>query len=414
MRAAAKSVLFTLLLMGLIFCAAASGSGSTFKVLHHFGSTQDGSAPLNGLAPDAQGNFYGTTSRGGGSGLGTIFELSLSPHGVWSETLLHSFTHSEGDDPEAGVAVDSAGNLYGATTDGGPTDFGMVYELSPTDGGWSLEMLYDFGVLANLSLDAGGNVYGAIGAGEYDYGAVGELSHSPQGWIYAALYSFCSQPPNCGDGSLPSAPLVFDSTGNLYGTTLYGGDEQPYCTNNPQGCGVAFELTPSRDGTWTYHLVHAFAAFANDAQLASGGLLVDRNGSLYGTAPYGGPNFNSGMVFKFTPSTTGTAWKESAVYTFPDCTQGCGPYNGVVSDKAGNLYGTTAGGTPACAGFSCGIVYRLSPQRNGTWKYTKLHEFSGPDGMFPNPVIVGPDGNIYGTTQAGGQYNLGVAFQITP
>jgi hypothetical protein len=290
----------------------------------------------------------------------------------------------------------------------------MVYELSPTDGGWSLEMLYDFGVLANLSLDAGGNVYGAIGAGEYDYGAVGELSHSPQGWIYAALYSFCSQPPNCGDGSLPSAPLVFDSTGNLYGTTLYGGDEQPYCTNNPQGCGVAFELTPSRDGTWTYHLVHAFAAFANDAQLASGGLLVDRNGSLYGTAPYGGPNFNSGMVFKFTPSTTGTAWKESAVYTFPDCTQGCGPYNGVVSDKAGNLYGTTAGGTPACAGFSCGIVYRLSPQRNGTWKYTKLHEFSGPDGMFPNPVIVGPDGNIYGTTQAGGQYNLGVAFQITP
>jgi uncharacterized repeat protein (TIGR03803 family) len=304
--------------------------------------------------------------------------------------------------------------LFGTTfPDGGPQDLGTVFELTPEGGSWTFALLNDYAADGGLATDATGNIYGPIGSGAYNGGAVVELSPGPNGWTFNPLYSFCAQ-PNCSDGSFPSGPFIFDARGNLYGTTLYGGNKQPYCTADTEGCGVAFELKPNYDGTWTYHLIHAFAAFANDAQLASGALLVDPNGSLYGTAPLGGPDFNSGMVFKFTPSTTGTAWKESAVFTFPDCSQGCGPYYGVVMDKAGNLYGVTGGGSPACGGGACGIVYELSPRKDGTWKYTKLHEFSGPDGEFPNPVTVGPDGNIYGTTQHGGQYNLGVEFEITP
>jgi uncharacterized repeat protein (TIGR03803 family) len=401
-----------ILVFGLLLVSTAQAA-TTYTVLHHFGSGQDGASPLATLTPDAFGNFYGTTGVGGADRLGTVFELIPSPGGTWTQTIIHSFTHNDGDGPEAGVVFDSQGNLYGATTGGGPTDLGTVYQLSPDGQVWTLTIVYEYGALVDVTLDGAGKLYAPTGTGAYDNGAVGELSPSPSGWTYNALYSFCAQ-PNCSDGSTPSATFVFDARGNLYGTTLYGGNRPPTCKVDSEGCGVVFELTPNRDGTWSYHLIHAFASFANDAEVALGSLLVDRNGSLYGTAPLGGSNYNSGMVFKFTPSTTGTAWKESAVYTFPDCTQGCGPYNGVVSDKAGNLYGTTAGGTPACGGFSCGIVYRLSPQRNGKWKYTKLHEFSGPDGMFPNPVIVGPDGNIYGTTQAGGKYNLGVAFEISP
>jgi uncharacterized repeat protein (TIGR03803 family) len=119
-------------------------------------------------------------------------------------------------------------------------------------------------------------------------------------------------------------------------------------------------------------------------------------------------------VFKLTPSTVGRGWKEAILYTFPDCSQGCGPYGAMALDKAGNLYGTANGGNTSCGGFSCGVVFRLSPRPNGTWNYSVVHKFTGADGFGPNGVTVGADGNLYGTTLAGGQYNLGVAFKITP
>ncbi len=404
------------LAFGLVAFVSPSSPAATFRVIQTFNCTANsGCGPSGPLALDQSGNLYGSALGGGPQDYGVVFELSPNPDGTWSETILHTFDfEKDGAGPSFGVTFDGAGNLYGTTSQtGGPQDLGTVYELTPQGGGWTISLLNNYAADSNLLPDQSGNVYGSIGLGDYEGGAVSELSPGPDGWTDTAIYSFCSMRPQCPDGLLPSL-LVFDARGNLYGTTLYGGNKLPYCSADPQGCGVAFELTSNRDGTWTYHIIHAFAAFANDAQLADGALLVDRNDGLYGTAPLGGPNYDSGMVFKFTPSTVGTAWKESAVYTFPDCSQGCGPYYGVVMDKAGNLYWVAGGGAPACGGGACGIVYELSPQQNGKWKYTKLHEFSGPDGMFPNAVTVGPDGNIYGTTQAGGKYNLGVAFEITP
>jgi uncharacterized repeat protein (TIGR03803 family) len=172
-------------------------------------------------------------------------------------------------------------------------------------------------------------------------------------------------------------------------------------------------LRPGHDGTWTYHLLHAFAAFATDGQSPAGSLVADRKGNVYGATVYGGPNVG-GTIYRLTPSTVGRNWKESALYTFADCAQGCQPYAGLTADKNGNLYGIAGGGNMSCGGFACGVVFRLTQHDDGTWKYAVIHKFSGPDGMFPNPVTVGPDGNVYGTTQAGGQYNLGVAFEITP
>jgi len=179
------------------------------------------------------------------------------------------------------------------------------------------------------------------------------------------------------------------------------------------GCGTAFQLSPNRDGSWTFHLMHTFAAFAGDGQTPAGSLVVDRNGSVYGTTSLGGPKLG-GTIFKLTPSALGRNWVETELYTFADCTQGCQPSVGLVSDKAGNLYGAAGGGNLSCFGFACGVIFRLSPQRNGNWTYSVLHKFSGPDGNDPNKITIAPDGTIYGTTVFGGQNNIGVAFEITP
>ncbi len=404
----------TTLTVVLFAFASTASSATTFKIIQTFECTAStGCGPTGALTFDQSGNLYGSAQGGGIYNYGAVFEMSPNPDGTWGQTLLYSFDfHKNGESPRFGVAFDGAGNLFGTTFPyGGPQDLGTVFELTPAGGAWTFALLNNYAADGALLTDRSGNVYGPIGPGSHNGGAVVELSPNAGGWTFTELYNFCAQ-PNCTDGSFPAGPFVFDSRGNLYSTTLYGGNKLPYCAD-PQGCGVAFELTPNRDGTWTYHFIHAFAAFANDAQSALGALLVDRNGSLYGTAPFGGP-YDNGMVFKFTPSSVGTGWKESAIYTFPDCSQGCSPYYGVAMDKAVNLYGVIGGGAPACGGSECGIVYELSPQQNGKWKYTKLHEFSGTDGEFPNPLTVGPDGNIYGTTEHGGQYNLGVAFEITP
>jgi uncharacterized repeat protein (TIGR03803 family) len=252
-------------------------------------------------------------------------------------------------------------------------------------------------------------------------GAIGELSPAPNQWTYTALYSFCHNRPRCSDGILPNAPLAWDAAGNLYGTTLNGGI-YPYPNPCPdqQGCGVAFQMRPRPDGTWSYRILHWFGAFPGDGVLLNGGVVVDGKGNVYGSSGVGGPTF-TGTVFKLSPHPPGqpgpsTLYSETQLYTFPDCSQGCGPENPLVMDKAGNLYGTSGGGNTSCAGGGayCGVVFRLTPQKDGTWKYSVVHKFNGSDGFGPAGVIVGSDGNLYGTTRMGGQYNFGVAFEITP
>jgi uncharacterized repeat protein (TIGR03803 family) len=329
--------------------------------------------------------------------------------GTWKEGVLHSFTAgSYGAFPSGGPIFDGSHNLYGTMSGYGSFAAGGVFEISQGNDGWAYAILYAQGAGPGLLMDELGNLYGAMGPGEHKYGAIAELSHNSKGWTYRALYSFCVFV--CGYS--PPAPPVWDGNGNLFGTTTFGGITKPPCYNS-DGCGIAFEMTRNGDGTWTYHILHRFGSYNTDGLAPDGGLVMDASGIFYGMTNGGGVN-GQGTVYKL--AFTGGKWKQTIVYNFPpNCANGCGPGGTPVFDKAGNLYGTDAGGLQNCGGYTCGEVFKLAPQKNGTWKYTALYKFTGgADGAGPNDVIVDDKGNIFGTTFSGGTYQAGVAFEITP
>jgi uncharacterized repeat protein (TIGR03803 family) len=281
---------------------------------------------------------------------------------------------------------------------------GGVFELSPNSNDWVYAVLYNENAGPGLVRDSLGNLYGDMGPGEDNAGAIGELSPGSGGWNYTQLYSFCSR-QYCEDGFDPQAPPIWDRHGNLYGTTYYGGLRDCYC-------GVVFQMAPNGDGTWTYHILHSFGSSTADGKRPAAGLVMDAAGSLYGNTAFGG-NHNQGTVFKF--SHTGGRWKEGVLYDFPNCAKGCLPGGTMVFDKAGNLYGVSSGGQPDCGGYTCGVVFKMTPSgKNGKWKYSVVHTFNGTDGDSPVAVILDNKGNIFGTTSSGGTYNWGVAFEIIP
>jgi uncharacterized repeat protein (TIGR03803 family) len=221
----------------------------------------------------------------------------------------------------------------------------------------------------------------------------------------SVLYSFCGQ-TNCADGALPYAGLVFDQKGNLYGTTFGGGGT--FCKN---GCGVVFQLTP--DGKET--VLYAFCAQTNctDGADPEAGLVFDQKGNLYGTTFYGGA-YGEGTVFKLTPQ-----GKETVLYSFcaqSGCADGKRPYAGVILDQKGNLYGTTVegGASSSCNGYGCGVVFKLTPQGKETVLYTFCSDHNCTDGAGPYAGLVfDQKGNLYGTTAGGGAHG-GTVFKLTP
>ncbi len=256
-------------------------------VLYRFTGGSDGANPEGDLTFDQAGNIYGAT-QGGGYGYGVVYELTAS-NGGWTESVLHYFERTtDGVFPAAGVVLDKSGNLYGTTAYGSPHGLGVVYQLTPSGAGWSENLLYTFlggsdgGVpLAGLSFDNSGNLYGATSQdGTGGGGAAFELTPANGGWSFSVLYSFAG----CG----PEASLVFDQAGNLYGTTPCGG---------ANGEGAAFKLTPS-SGAWTYTSLHDFDG--TDGAFPVSNVVFDVNGNLYGTASEGGAN-NAGVVFEITP-----------------------------------------------------------------------------------------------------------------
>jgi uncharacterized repeat protein (TIGR03803 family) len=406
-RLRSQTALATVLAVYLVLAPSASAV-TKYKVLRNFGSPSDGNGPSGTLLLDIRGNLYGVTGGGPGDyGYGVAFELMPQSDGTWRESILHTFAGgSDGARPDGGLIFDVVGNLYGTMAgDNGAATWG-VFELSRHSGRWSNGVLYADAAGPGLLMDSVGNLYGGMAPGQYKYGAVAELSPGSGGWTYTALYSFCIL--RCGYS--PPAPPIWDGKGNLFGTTTDGGISQPACwTSN--GCGVIFEMTPNGDGTWTYHILHRFASYPTDGQTPYGSLVMDASGNFYGTTEFGGDKGN-GTVFKF--SFTGGHWKKTVLYDFPNHAEGWGPESSLVFDKAGNLYGVGGGGNQGCGPYTCGVVFKLTLQKNGQWKYSAVHKFSGPDGNFPWGVIVDDKGNLFGTTSAGGKYNSGVAFEITP
>lgn len=213
--------------------------------IHDF-SGPDGISPYSGVTLDAQGNLYGTTWMGGPNGFGTVYRLSPSGSG-WTLTTLYAFRNtSDGADPVGGLAFDQAGNLYGTTEKGGSGNGGVVFELSPSGGGWNFTVLHSFtgtnGPQATLTIDAAGNLYGTTySVGAFQEGSVFKLTRTNGGWTFTDLHDFTGG----SDGANPLGGVTLDSGGNMYGTAAYGGIESNNCPSdsNP-GCGTVWEITP--------------------------------------------------------------------------------------------------------------------------------------------------------------------------
>ena len=215
------------------------------------------------------------------------------------------------------------------------------------------------------------------------------------------------------DGAFPSAGLTLDPAGNLYGTAQLGGSTSgSLCQIS--GCGVVFKLVPGSGGTWKEIVLHSFNGKDGSAPFAP--VIFDTAGNLYGTTASGGNSRGNGVVFQLTPDSKGK-WKETVLHLFTGGKDGALPFAAVISDTNGNLYGTTEGGgnLSDCAGFGCGVVYQLTPDSNGKWKETVLHTFAGgTDGATPFDLVLDPAGNLYGTTNSGGTQGNGTAFELSP
>jgi uncharacterized repeat protein (TIGR03803 family) len=352
-------------------CVPFGGCGTAFKLdktgkqvwLHSF-TGKNGMVPLVGLMRDGAGNLYGTTVLGGDFkcfkyGCGTVFKLDKTG----KEQVLYRFTGgADGFDPEALLARDAAGNLYGTTLAG----IGNVFKIDKTG---KLTVFYTFTggsdgcfPASGVILDATGNLYGVAAQGgvgfcNSGYGTVFELDTTGK---FTVLHTF-----DIGDGAYPGSLLLFDSAGNLYGTTSGGGNSF-VCGST--GCGTVFELSPLGNGNWTETVLYSFCSLENCADGEEPGpspLARDSSGNLYGTTGLGGTSrcggSGCGVVFKLEPQ-----GKEIVLHSFTGGADGQDPSLGVILDKSGNLYGTTFfGGDRNCAPAGnrdgCGVVYKLTP-----------------------------------------------------
>lgn len=325
-------------------------------VLYDFTCGTDGCHPIGNLARDSQGNLYGTTIDGGdsgcneGTGCGVVFELSPMSGGGWNQTVIHTFIGgTDGSLPYSGVIIDASGDLYGVTFQGGT------------------------GSNCNNSSSGCGTVF--------------KLTHSGSTWNESLIYTFAGG----NDGANPMGGLVFDTAGNLYGTTEFGGTYSD---------GNVFELSPTSSG-WNESVLHSFSF--GDGYSPNTKLAFDSLGSLYGTTPLGG-SYGDGTVFRLVPSPSG--WVETTIWNFTPITGGAFPNGVIVHGNA--LYGTTASG----GAFNVGNVFQLKPAI-GIWTYTQLWDFSGGrDGGEPAAGLTADPDHLYGTTFFGGRYGFGTVFRL--
>jgi hypothetical protein len=385
----------------------------------------NGAYPFDDVALDAAGNVYGTTEQGGvvgpSGGYGLVFQLSPARTGRWHERILHRFGgKDDGIFPTSPTMVDAAGDVYGAVANGGALNGGIVYELSPSTQSWKYDIIHAFNGNdgsypdSALTIDAAGNLYGTTvsggpgGSGQTTEGAgvVYELLPQPAGrWKGKTLYVFNvaeSLNPNS-----PYAPVLIGADGTLYGTTKSGGVE---CSKGgSQGCGTAFALTPSHHSKLA--VLHDFYETDADGYFPTTGLIADAAGNLYGAVQGGGAQMG-GVIYELSPSSSG-AWTETILRTFvPGGADGYGP-SGLVFDKAGNLYGTQSGG----GRYGGGVAFVMRQAPSGTWSYAVIYNFGrnqDASGPVAGSLVFDGAGNLYGTTEFGGEDNVGAVYELMP
>lgn len=449
-----KNCTKSLILIASLFASALTLSFPAWaewneNVLYSFQGVPDGAVPAGGVVFDSEVNLYGATTEGGANNCsaladcGAVFQLRPPAQlgGSWTETVLYTFKgeqYKDGESPNGGLVIDGKGNLYGVTAYGGTGDCvllgikggcGTVYELSPP-------------------------------------------KRSGGAWNETILYSF----PSAKQGYVPNGNLVFDSAGNIYGATLFGGGKGAgLCDPFYQYCGTVFKLTRPKvpGGKWTERVLHSFAA-GTDGVNPNGGLLLDSKGAIYGTTSLGGNQLcnygkkpvGCGTVYKLLQ--VGGVWTEKILHRFTDENDGAGP-GSLIFDAKGVLYGAANGGalrggvvfrlatasgkeTPVydfssrtygfgpgvslfdSTGKLCGTTYsypdsgtgsvfclKHSTSKDPVWAITFLYEFTGsPDGIGPySDLARDAAGNLYGATQFGGtgtcgNGGCGMVFKLSP
>lgn len=399
----------------LLFSVSLAHAFDKETILHTFTNGSDGGRPSGALIFDAAGNLYSTTSQGGAFGYGTVFELTRASGGGWTETVLYNFSGSpDGSSPAGNLTFDQAGNLYGTTATGGASlncsgGCGTVFKLTPTSGGWTESVLYNFNGIPDgeypnggVVLDASGNLYGAVGlggpaggCGGWTCGLIFELQSTSSGYSESTLYTFTGG----NDGWQPDYGVVLGPDGSLYGGALGGG---------AYSFGTIFKLSPA-SGSWQLSVLHAFTG-GTDGGTPLGLLTFDASNNIYGVTDEGGnltcSTYGCGVVFKLSPASSG-GWRESVLHAFAGGNQGGYPHAGVVSDAAGNLYGTTG----SFGSGQYGTVFKLTRGAKGGWIEGVLHSFgtNKAGGWFPVfGLLLDATGNVYGTTLGGGSF-LGAA-----
>jgi uncharacterized repeat protein (TIGR03803 family) len=397
-RTRGKRPYLVALLIALLFTFPVA-QAQTFSVLHTF-TGPDGLIPYSGVALDNAGNLYGTTYGGGVSGWGTVYQLKR--HGSsYIHYQLHSFTGGDdGAAPYGGVVFGPDGQLYGTTLGGGYN--GVVFSLRPRASicpavscPWTETVLYSLGpdgnygaYYGNVAFDQSGNLYGATAfGGRYSGGTVYQVSPSGGSWMGTVIYTFFGAYD-------PAHDVIVDNAGNLYGTTIYGGQF---------GKGQVFKLQPNGSG-WTEQVIASLGAPGTGGYTTCG-LIRDSAGNLYGALTGDGANAS---VFKLSPSAGD--WQLSVLYTWNLSNHALGPNGNLVLDTNGNLYGTTY----SLGTFGYGNIFKLTPNGN-SWTYLDLYDFqNNGDGSYPTgDLSIDHDGNIYGTASAD-QGGLGTVWKLTP
>ncbi|MBV8531127.1 MAG: hypothetical protein JO104_07395 [Candidatus Eremiobacteraeota bacterium] len=319
-------------------------------VLYNFACYADGKNPHGGVTLDRHGNLEGTTVGGGSGscgsdGCGIVFQLTPR-----TENVLHDFSAGrDGFGPGGGVVIDRPGHLYGTTPDGGAYSNGVVYEVWRNSRRWHERIIHAFtggndggvGSLGLLLLSSSGSLYGVTETGgSHGAGTVFKLSpRSNRRWKLTTLYAFAGTP----DAASPYGGLVAGASGNLYGTTYYGGTK---------GLGAVFQLRPHARGKYRERVLYSFKG-GNDGSSPTSTLAFGGSGDLYGTTSAGGGACGCGTIFKIDA----TSGKETVLHRFGNGADGAYPYYGLTEDAAGSFYGTTVAG----GSFNQGTVFEFTP-----------------------------------------------------
>lgn len=397
-----------------------AGSGAlaiTVTTIHDFGGSVDGENPQAGVIFDQAGNLYGTAALGAIRGNGIVYSLIPDGGGTWTESGVHKFDGPpDGSVPVSPLVISSSGTLVGTTLEGGVRDMGAVFEARPpqNDGDpWRVRIVYSFGAFAGDGIHPNA---GLLPARPGFYGVTRDGGATGRGCVFQL-----TSPTGGGGDWIETILYSFTSSGDgafpsselIRDATgnLYG----ITLAGGTDDVGAVYQLSPATDegGTWIETVIFSFGGA--DGSSPFGRLLFDEAGALYGTTTGGGTG-QAGTVFKLTPpSQPGASWSQSVLYNFSGGRDGGGPFAGVIFGSKGRLFGTASNGGNGRPDPG-GVIFRLDPPANtgDPWTEKVLYSFGGPNGFRPLCQLVWRDNALYGTTSAGGLNGTGNVFVVMP